>query len=117
MWVLTWTGAVYPDPEVAPEEAAMGLLSLGASRGCRRVILRHLLALPLAKQEVGLKVWAAHFCLNLCIFLSSNGGLFACGPGKLPDPQSAVRVSLPNPMAQPLGPQHPGTGGTTGAGS
>lgn len=35
MWVLTWTGSVYPGPEVAPEEAAMGLLGLGASRGCR----------------------------------------------------------------------------------
>ena len=23
MWVLTWTGSFYPDPEVAPEEAAM----------------------------------------------------------------------------------------------
>ena len=87
MWVLTWTGSVYPDPEVAPEEAAMGLLGLGASRGCcRRVILRHFLALPLAKQEVYLKVWAALFCLNSCIFLSSNGALFACDPRRLPDP-------------------------------
>ena len=86
MWVLTWTGSVYPGPEVAPEEAAMGLLGLGASRGCRGVILRHFLALPFAKQEVGLKVWAARFCLNLCIFLSSNGGLFACDPRRLPDP-------------------------------
>lgn len=39
-------------------------------------------------------------------------------PGDFQTPRSAVRVSPPpNPMAEPLGPQHPGRGGTAGAGS